>query len=369
MSWQRINSITYIDDTLITSAEYQLFIDEMQEDGQYFRPDHWISDQFPDGQGREAILGVRFSDALAFCKWLTERETGDWRYRLPTTAEAEKYLLTPGSNRSPLGYWVTESDNQARFAWIGNVATDPRGINDDLISVLNLALSSAADLAHRLTFDLNSTYGLADLVKSYGRADVSELDSALNNVCQLDRALHNALDSALPYERALRTTKNLSNLRELNHSLKRSLELAMVRSQTLDHARHIVPIVKLEPALAHVLDPVTANELCHSLAHSRIYARILIVAHQCAPEFHFDHALKPVISRRHDPDITKTLDSILNRELDNALKRELDSALNRGSDFDLDSPLKLYVDLFTLQERIAGRSPVFEGIRLVKERK
>jgi len=30
--------------------------------------------------------------------------------------------------------------------------------------------------------------------------------------------------------------------------------------------------------------------------------------------------------------------------------------------------LDLFIDIYTLQERIAGRSPVFEGIRIVKER-
>ena len=34
----------------------------------------------------------------------------------------------------------------------------------------------------------------------------------------------------------------------------------------------------------------------------------------------------------------------------------------------VDTYFGIYVDLLTLQERIAGRSPAFEGIRLVKER-
>jgi hypothetical protein len=59
MSWQRIDENTYIDDTLVTCAEYQLFVDEMREEGKYSQPDHWISYQFPGGKAKEPILGLR----------------------------------------------------------------------------------------------------------------------------------------------------------------------------------------------------------------------------------------------------------------------------------------------------------------------
>src|SRR5215216_3807815 len=73
---QRIDENTYIDDTLVTCAEYQLFIDEMRDQGKYFQPDHWTLYQFPEGHAREPILGVRHSDAVMFSEWLTEREIG-----------------------------------------------------------------------------------------------------------------------------------------------------------------------------------------------------------------------------------------------------------------------------------------------------
>jgi hypothetical protein len=61
MSWQRIDENIYIDDTLVTCVEYQLFVDEMREQGKYYQPDHWTSYQFPKGLARESILGVRRS--------------------------------------------------------------------------------------------------------------------------------------------------------------------------------------------------------------------------------------------------------------------------------------------------------------------
>ncbi len=47
-------------------------------------------------------------------------------------------------------------------------------------------------------------------------------------------------------------------------------------------------------------------------------------------------------------------------------KRASDLALRHTLEFDGD--VDVYLDLLTLQARIAGRSPAFEGIRLVKER-
>jgi hypothetical protein len=63
MSWQRIDENTYIDDTLVTCAEYQLFIDEMREQDKYYQPDHWTSYQFPEG-GARTNLGVRTDASL-----------------------------------------------------------------------------------------------------------------------------------------------------------------------------------------------------------------------------------------------------------------------------------------------------------------
>src|SRR5438094_391653 len=43
---------------------------------------------FSQGQGRTPVLGVRLSDALAFCAWLTESDRSNtWQYRLPRLDE------------------------------------------------------------------------------------------------------------------------------------------------------------------------------------------------------------------------------------------------------------------------------------------
>jgi hypothetical protein len=230
----RIDENTYIDDTLVTCAEYQLFIDEMREQGKYYQPDHWTSYKFPAGQARAPIVGVRFDDAEIFCSWLTIREAGEWSFRLPTSAEAKKMPLSEPI-QVPLGYWAEGSDNKAEFAWVGTVPDNPRNISSELLKNL-----------HELELDL-------DHIR----------DRAPDPYRDLDRVL--------------------------------SRDLARARTLALDRAS------------ARALD----------------------------------------------------LDCDLARDLARA------SAIERDRDFYLD----VYIDIYTLQERIAGRSPAFEGIRLVKERK
>ena len=121
MSWQRIDENTYIDDSLVTCAEYQLFIDEMREQGKFYQPDHWNSYQLPDGYAKEPILGVRHSDALAFCKWLTKREDREWQYRIPTTAEADEHPFRLNRGIIPHGYWIAGTDDQSRFTWVNTI--------------------------------------------------------------------------------------------------------------------------------------------------------------------------------------------------------------------------------------------------------
>ncbi|HEY0544294.1 MAG TPA: SUMF1/EgtB/PvdO family nonheme iron enzyme [Pyrinomonadaceae bacterium] len=89
-SFQRIDERREIDLQYLTCAEYQLFLDDSQAEGKNYQPDHWTDSRFPAGTASHPVRGVRPEDAEAFCAWLT-RWSGDARYRLPTSAEAEKY--------------------------------------------------------------------------------------------------------------------------------------------------------------------------------------------------------------------------------------------------------------------------------------
>lgn len=81
-----------IDIDLITCAEYQLFLDEQNE---RYCPGHWLSDQFPEGEACQPIVGMFGHHAKRFCNWLNKRQGVETYYRLPTLAEAATLLLKP----------------------------------------------------------------------------------------------------------------------------------------------------------------------------------------------------------------------------------------------------------------------------------
>ncbi len=101
-----LNEQTFIETTPATYAEYQLFVDELRGQGEYYHPDDREGDTFPAGQGRQPALGMRHSDAQAFCTWLSERTGGSWRYHLPnerTRSSRPEHVEGPC-----LGYWLPD---------------------------------------------------------------------------------------------------------------------------------------------------------------------------------------------------------------------------------------------------------------------
>ena len=108
----RLDDNREADETLVTHAEYQVFLDEMRAQGRYYQPDHWWSYQFPVGQGRAATVGVRPSDAVAFCEWLTSKLGDGWRYRIPYSGELSTIPMP--ALASDAGYW-TESTGTYRI--------------------------------------------------------------------------------------------------------------------------------------------------------------------------------------------------------------------------------------------------------------
>jgi sulfatase-modifying factor enzyme 1 len=147
---QRIDENTYIDDALVSCADYQLFIDEMLQLGKCYQPDHWSSYHFEEGKADAPILGVRPSDALAYCEWRTKRGNPPWRFRLPTSEEAEQQPIS-STTISNLGYWVCGLEGTVvSFFWIG---TMPLGAN-----ILNLP----PEFTRSLKRDINLSIHLAE---------------------------------------------------------------------------------------------------------------------------------------------------------------------------------------------------------------
>jgi hypothetical protein len=283
MSWQSIDENTSIDDTLVTCAEYHLFIDEMREQGKYYQPDHWTSYQFPAGQAHEPILGVRYSDAAAFCEWLTQREIGEWKYSLPAK-EAAKQLKMKIFAGKPLCYWV---QGKYQFVWVTSLPKNSRRIDFEKVLIRDL------ELTRRLIIDLAHTRD-----RRHARSEALDNARSLANELKLDLVKARRL---LNISRFIRTG-NLA--RDLAHNLART------QYSPLTPGNHLY----LSELYSHPLDLDLDRDLVSTLVHDLRYV--------------FDIATKQLLERS----------------------------------------LTIYLDIYTLRERIAGRSPAFEGIRLVKER-
>jgi len=320
---RRIDENTCIDDSLVSCAEYQLFIDEMHETGKCYQPDHWTSYQFPSGKGKEPILGVRHSDAVTFCAWLTQREHNNWRYRMATKTEAKKYLIKPNRVSSPLGYWTANTNDQIPFMWINPILDNPRMVDPKLVHELNR---------------------IRNLELSYKHEYECELAEERERIGSLDRVLGQDRNRALDYLDISR--KHAYHRHDFNRTYVRVLDLI---NRDLDHVLNLV--------CDHgVLSPKDHNNFNYEPARGIALAQARDQVSACV----LDRALDLWLDIKLDLNRAFSRTSVLD------LDRYFDHARISNSDRDL--ILDLYIDIFMLQKRIDGRSLAFEGIRFVKER-
>ncbi len=81
----------------VTNTEYQAFVREAG----YKSPQGWDGDKYPEGKSDHPVVNVSWDDAVAYCKWLSEK-TGK-TYRLPTEAEWEKAARSTDGRIYPWG--------------------------------------------------------------------------------------------------------------------------------------------------------------------------------------------------------------------------------------------------------------------------
>ena len=239
-----ISEETFKDTKLITCAEYQIFLDEKGTRNLYYRPDHWPDNHFPQGQGRAPILGVRPSDAIAFCDWLTKREVGGWYYRLPKASEIEDKINRESNSDllgTDTGYWTDQGND---FSLISNASLLTDSINREKVSIhdvitqkMNSDLTRAIDLKKELAksqaihIDPILTKGINHfkhdvfLMHDLDRAIARAINHPLNLTRIIDQALTDQLDDAI--NAAL----------QLDFDLEFDLEFAkaLARARTLDN--------------------------------------------------------------------------------------------------------------------------------------
>jgi energy-coupling factor transporter ATP-binding protein EcfA2 len=191
---QRLRTLTRLDEqrdidlSYITCAEYQLFLDESRAQEKYYQPDHWTEYTFPNGTAQEPICGVRAEDAEAFCDWLTERQSGNMRYRLPQPAEAKAYPAATATDKELATWCQLKYEKIYSLTWL--TKTDEQRIYGLLKNVSHLPLSSGYALANVYTLDSAINLALTKLrvYQALGLALNLDLESASHLFSEIDLA-------------------------------------------------------------------------------------------------------------------------------------------------------------------------------------
>jgi energy-coupling factor transporter ATP-binding protein EcfA2 len=376
----RVDEDRYIDHSFISHAEYQLFLDESRRFNQYFHPDHWEGYAFASGHGQRPIVGVRPADAVAFCDWLTKRDQGEWRYRLPRKNEIESMTNNNNvddSQEKSVSYWVTVSGHA-----FTNSHFDPSGVasfegmqrrvhewftNDwrmhsrltnfqqasqlivarvqqrrfamrDLDRNLQLSRLEAPDIVHDVNVVRNrGTVSRSQALQARIRYDLTlaqDLDIerarliTLDEVVQVARVISNELDHA----------QNLENAPDLARQLVRRLERAHSHAQNKESIFQPELIRALTEAQSSANDLVLTLQDAQKLARRRVRTNSILY-------------------------ISELLHQIESLQVENAAA-DMDEAKRL-----LDSYVDLYLDFLLLEARINRQLPSFEGIRIIKERK
>ena len=87
----------YLARTPVTNSQYAAFV----QDTGHKPPCHWEGDLYPEELHNHPVVNVSWSDAVAYCKWLSKK-TGK-PYRLPSEAEWEKAARGTDGWRFPSG--------------------------------------------------------------------------------------------------------------------------------------------------------------------------------------------------------------------------------------------------------------------------
>lgn len=254
-AWQRLPMGTEMDTTMITCAEYQLFLDQARRAGEYYHPHHWEEDmpRFERGTARAPIAGVLFGDAQAFVDWLNRRDTKGWLYRLPSVAELEQL---PVSVEADMGCWCTATDGTGQLTQL----------SAERVQQIRKQLAADGPTAVPMPADITNLDLARDLARALDHERTRTLD--LNHERTLNRAraldLDCALDLALDQQQA-----TLRDVRRANAALFAQLY------QELEQAR---PTLAREDRkeLQLLLDDVAAVYWGIQLIEARAAGRLLV---------------------------------------------------------------------------------------------
>ncbi|NER49271.1 MAG: SUMF1/EgtB/PvdO family nonheme iron enzyme [Symploca sp. SIO1A3] len=359
MQWRILDDNIEIDLSYITCAEYQLFIDEKRQADENRQPDHWQDYRFPPGDSQKPITGVRASDAVEFCEWLTQQHSElGFRYRLPTVAEAEMYPAI----EQQIGCWCND---RGKKVVVGIEATRWQYWHSKLTEVVVLNLNRDfnrdiyRDIYQNLYLNLKRDFELdlyRDLNRDFNRDLYQNLKRVLDRLIELQlyQNLKQVLDRDLDRHlyRHLYRDIYLNLDRDIYLNLDRDIYLSLYRDLYQDQYFYINLNQDLYRDFNKIFYKRIEFEVDEASDFLALYFPLL-----------FFIVIYKVVSLTYQgiSQNRKALQQI-------KLSRQQSEALSRKYQHKIDEIYPLYVYLVLLDERQAGRIPAWEGIRLVRER-
>lgn len=287
-------------------------------------------------------VGVRFSDAQAFCEWLTRRSLGRWRYRLPQANDLGPNVTDSQTSLPPgIGCWTC-------MAGGGQYV----GCDDQGATVGN------ADLGRWVSRDVRIAH---DLILDHGRDwNVARgLDLHYELALDLDPARDLCLDLDLTRASARDQRRQRTLARERAQALALLYARDVALNCTHDHDRDLDPIHA--QALRGVRDMAQALDLTKDRGlhcdPNPAWKSVMILVRQAV---RLD-ALALIIGldvllRAHNHTLNTQPGSV-----------RMDARMGEIGRLERQL-LGAYIDLCILEDRIEGRLPAVEGIRIVQER-
>jgi hypothetical protein len=387
-----VDERTFVDPDYLSHAEYQLFLDEERMRDYFHQPDHWQGFRFLEGQALTPVVGMRYSDAVSFCEWLSARDS-IFSFRLPSLREAEHFQLptTQEASGTAAGFWMIDgflmSGHSLDFplAYLkslverdfseGEFARDlyldlesNRDLTRDLARTLELALNRDPACFSTYNYDYLDRDLTRDLARAFSQDRLRDSNRSRNH----ERKLHDRtpdLDGA--HFRALdsdRTRNLVDRARNLALNLEGFSTLAI--DQTLTPVLGIALNRDLEYDLVHNLDPAhdLASNLARDLARDLSLARAH--AHKPARVNPKKHAIESSKLNRNLRRLWRVWSLLLATLPDPQPRTKFRGLLrSRATSHRPDLWIYLYKELVLLEARIDGVVSAIEGIRIVKERR
>jgi hypothetical protein len=365
-----ISDGVFADTAYVTHAEYQLFLDEKILEGIYSQPDHWNGLRFTSGSAMKPVLGVRYSDAIDFCKWLTLRDPS-FLFRLPEESEAPNiHAVSSISAAGVAGYWIADRGATSRFRTVAS-RDESEGLSLAYFERLianDLSDEGLTEAVHTIEAHRHWTRSLAhafDHALDRARGFVLNLAKLDHLLLEIDSTLSADLNSLISPLRArgdqvadVQTLeRGRSRARDLDRAFSRAMDRALARRQPIERKRD------------------------RNLARHRFYTsgwaidldRDLDLDHKNTG--HRDRLFPLALALARDQYIEKALENALVAPPPRSYKvPELYRSLRklaRMASFGVaepNYPLLVYSDLAILEARIDGILRSGEGLRIVKER-